>query len=397
MPLQINLKELKLIPFCMMFMIIVQASIDVSEVEGMQLISYAMLGVVILSFLILGFFETRGRFISMETALISLFLFILIIISLISAADVKDAIYIMVRCVALVMIFDYYKSNSKILVIAAALAFGFCIFYNFINMLQNPSWMVESEKDARGFLLGGNYNQMGGRMICGLLTSALCLMYSKKWLLLVIPISIVCIFSLGAVASMTSLTCVIGFILISLIPSRKIKVIACVGVILAFILFQVLIVFNGNGIENNETVRYFVEDILGKDITFTGRTEKWYAAGKLFEESPLIGYGNVSSEWYLANLAPDAVGPHNFLCALLINGGLVLFTLFCIIIYNSYKPIAKISDQYTITLVLGTAFFFIMQLMEMFPLFFNFYLFILMYFYPDYANVSKEKDNAEQQ
>lgn len=378
----------------MMFFIIVQAAIDVSEVEGMQLVSYAMLGLVILSFLVLGFFECRGRYISTETALITLFLLILIIISLILSADVKAALYILVRCVALVMIFDYYRDQSKILVKAAAVAFGFCIFYNLVNMLQNPSWMIESEKSARGFLLGGNYNQMGGRMICGIITGVLCLKYSKKWLLLVIPMTAVCIFSLAAVSSMTSLTCILGFIVISIIPSKKLKMLAIAGIILAFLLFQIFIVFNGNGIENNESIRYFVEDVLGKDITFTQRTAKWYAAGKLFSESQLIGYGNVSSDWYLANLTPDAVGPHNFICALLINGGLVLLTLFLFIVYNSYRPVAKIRDHYIITLTLGIALFYIMQLMEVYPYFFNFYLFVLVYFYPYYANIPNEKIHA---
>lgn len=63
---------------------------------------------------------------------------------------------------------------------------------------------------------------------------------------------------------------------------------------------------------------YIIEDVLGKDITFTNRTQLWDAAGKKFVESPILGYGFVDKEWYLANMESFAIGPHNFIYSILL-------------------------------------------------------------------------------
>lgn len=382
MPISIDIRKIKILPICMMFVLIVQVSMGFSDIEGMQMLSYLLLALVILSFLFLSYIEIKGRYVQKIVVLVALFMCVLLVISLLFGADVKSTVYLTMECLACVMMFDYYKENMSMLLKASSVAFAFCIFYNFYNMLQNPTWIVESDRELRGFLLGGNYNQMGGRMLCGVVTCMLCLKFTKKWLLLLIPEIIVCIVSLGLVGSMTSLTCMIGLVVVSMLPSLRTKRMAALSIMILFLLFQIFIVFNGSGFENNDTARYIVEDVMGKDVTFSRRTEKWYAAGQLFLESPIIGYGNVGSEWYLANLAPDAVGPHNFVFALLINGGLVLFALFGLILYYSYLPIARIKDHYSTAIVLGFIFFSVMQLMEVFPFFFNFYLLILMCFYP---------------
>ena len=75
----------------------------------------------------------------------------------------------------------------------------------------------------------------------------------------------------------------------------KVGIVSLLGFVF---IFQVLVCFQGKGIEQNPLAVYFVEDILGKDITFTGRIYMWDAAAKVFAESPLYGYGSVDKDWY---------------------------------------------------------------------------------------------------
>ncbi len=382
------------IPFCMMFLLIMHETGSFSEMEGMQMISYMLLASVLLSFAAMSFAVIWRRYVKRMVVLTATFFGILLIISIIFGSSIKSTFYITFECLTCAFLFDYYRSNTKMLLTAAALAFALCIFFNFYNMLQNPTWILESDRETRGFFLGGNYNQMGGRMFCGIITTMLCVQYSRKWLLVLLPEMIVCLVSLGLLSSMTSLTCLLGLIILVMIPSVRLKQLAAVSIIILVILFQIFVVFNGEGFENNDIARFFIEDILGKDITFTERTEKWYLAGQLFIKSPIIGYGNVDPEWYLANLTPDAVGPHNFIFAILINGGIVLFALFLVIAVYALLHFTRVPDNYSTSLLLGIAFFYTIQLMEVFPYFFNFYLLLLLYYY-QYYRITPQADEKD--
>ena len=47
-----------------------------------------------------------------------------------------------------------------------AIALSLCVYANFVHLLTHPMlWVLEGKKDAAGYLLGNNYNQMGCRMM----------------------------------------------------------------------------------------------------------------------------------------------------------------------------------------------------------------------------------------
>ena len=74
------------------------------------------------------------------------------------------------------------------------------------------------------------------------------------------------------------------------------------SITLSTILFQILVCFNGKGIENNKFMVWFIEDVLGKDITFTNRTQLWDAALRVIVDSPIWGYGFPDKIWYLSKM-----------------------------------------------------------------------------------------------
>ena len=127
---------------------------------------------------------------------------------------------------------------------------------------------------------------------------------------------------------------------------------------------------------------YIIEDVLGKDITFTNRTQLWDAAGKKFVESPILGYGFVDKEWYLANMESSAIGPHNFIFSILLNGGLTLITILLLSIVVMFRRLMGHIDKTATIVLMGTCVFLFMSTMEVFPFFFFFGLIYTLYYYP---------------
>lgn len=147
-------------------------------------------------------------------------------------------------------------------------------------------------------------------------------------------------------------------------------------------MFQTVVVFNGEGLHNNEVAVYIIEDVLGKDITFTHRTRMWDAAGRKFAESPFIGYGFVDSEWFLSEMDSFAIGPHNFIYNVLLNGGLTLISLFLLMLFIVLRKIRLQYDKMGNILLFGLFTMFFMMTMEVYPFFFVFGLLYVIYYYP---------------
>jgi len=95
-----------------------------------------------------------------------------------------------------------------------------------------------------------------------------------------------------------------------------------------------------------------------------------------------MGYGYVDRDWYLANLSSNAVGPHNFIFSILINGGLILIGIFIVMFLITYYNYRHHINSTTTTLMLGLITLLFMQLMEVYPIFFTIYLMILINYYP---------------
>ena len=77
---------------------------------------------------------------------------------------------------------------------------------------------------------------------------------------------------------------------------------------------------------------YFIEDILGKNLTFTHRTLVWENAIELIKKSPLLGYGLQSPDWFKYNLI--YLTPHNMILLILIYGGFALLLSFIFIMIS---------------------------------------------------------------
>ena len=314
--------------------------------------------------------------------------------TVVNVNDIRNAIYNSVFIWFMLLIMRYYRHRMEMVVKCFAIAFTVCVWINFVHLVTHPLlWLVDDYKDATGYLFGNNYNQMGCRMMAALASNLLCLRYSRIWLVNMIVLAIVIVASLAMVGSMTSLSMILVFLVCCLLPTSKLRLTAICGLFAVFLLFQIFVVFNGRGLENNELAVYIVEDVLKKDLTFTYRTHMWESALKIIEESPIWGWGFADADWFKANMSAFAIGPHNFILSILIHGGVILLGIYVMICGKVVRTILPYFKRKNMQLLLlAVACLWVMSLFEMYPYTIMFYALALLY-YSHYAYDDADKRN----
>lgn len=393
--MQINLNIQKIIPFLLMVFFSMNAAMDFTAIE-IQIASYALLALMLLGGFFLFYKIAREKTLAKHDLIFFLFIAIIAISSFIHGTDAKNWIYASVGILLVRLAFYFYNSHITYLILGLAFGFNIGLFAQLYQLITQPQmWLVpETEKEIAEYILGGNYNQMGIRILITLVANFLCLKISKAFYFLLIPSIIAGISISIMVGSMTAVTCIILFILLCLIPSAYLRRTGVKVLLLFIAFFQIFVCFSGNGIEHNEFAVWFVEDVLGKDITFTYRTHMWDSALRVIAESPLIGYGFPDKDWYLAHMTSFAIGPHNILLATLIYGGVIAFAIYLYILMRSLFSVASVHNFHGDCLLTAISISCLMMLMEAYPLPIIFCLFTLAEYYPQLnAQLSSQNES----
>lgn len=393
--LQINLKSMRVVPMLMMAIFAIYISMSFNAIEN-SMASYLSLGVMMSAFFVSFFFLIREPKMSMFAFLMIAMMVFIGAISAMNNMLWKDWLYYTCSVILMMALFQYYSHNLSILLIGALIGFTIAVYCQLIQCVTHPEMWLVGEKTNMGYILGGNYNSIGCRIICAVATNILCLRISKWFWVNLIGLVIVSFAILFMVQSMTALTCLFLFIFICMLPSTRLQRWAIFSILIFTVLFEVFVCFQGKGFENNEFARWFLIDVLGKDVTFTLRTEKWDSSLQLIFESPIWGYGSPDADWYYSHLSAMAVGPHNFVLGVLINGGIVALVLYFAVFYYGFKQIMYVSDRCSYVILGAIASLAVMSLMEYYPLQFPFFLLALAYYYPNFIgrydfNMDQEK------
>ena len=390
----IRLKELRVIPALMALVFALYNSLSFTALE-MQMASYLMLAMMLLTTCATVLLVTHNRGISRFTFFSLFFLFWITAVTMIYGNDLKNWVYGCASIAALLFLFDYYRDDIRPLVIGALIGFSIAIYAGMWQLITNPHLWIQISEDENvvsGFLLGGNYNQMGPRLLCGMIANIVCLKFSRWFWVTLIPLTITCIALLVMVQSMTSLVSLLLLIIFCCLPGIKFPRFCVTGLLCVIVLFQVLVCFNGKGIESNETATWFIVDVLGKDITFTYRTDMWDAAMRLFASSPFTGYGFPSADWYASNLSSFAIGPHNLVLGLMIYGGIPGVVIFVMLLLYTVLQIQKVKDRYATSLYATIAVLLLMSLMEIYSIPIVFFIIVLTYYYGQSSSSSSDSD-----
>ena len=143
---------------------------------------------------------------------------------------------------------------------------------------------------------------------------------------------------------------------------------AYIGLFFAIIVFKMQNIFS-----------FIIEDVLHKDLTFTGRTFIWEYVLKNIKNIPLFGYGDKSFVYTLAS-GTTVRSTHNQILQIIYNYGVISVTLFILILFITMKKLYKIREFQLVKFVsLYIFMWFIMMLIESYDMQYFMYLVVLAY------------------
>ncbi|MCR5050666.1 MAG: O-antigen ligase family protein, partial [Paludibacteraceae bacterium] len=195
----------------------------------------------------------------------------------------------------------YLPLYGQYILRAIVVSMSFCIYLNFLLLCIYPEgiWYVDS---TWYYLLGGNYNQMGRTIIPALTIAGYYLIRYNHMRTNFIALITCSLLTLLYVNSKTSILGIVILLAFYLIKSNSLRKWMGITFVIGFLTFQTMAVFVQLDFSENEYIAYFVEEVLHKDLTFTNRTKVWAKCLLLIQESPIIGYGHQSENWYSGQL-----------------------------------------------------------------------------------------------
>lgn len=393
--LQIDIGQSKVIPFVSISLVTVFMAISFVDLEQ-QMASYlALVGTIVVLFASVGLLLLKKTLHTFDI-IVLLYIVILEIVSVINGNEWKLWLWNVFPITAYLLIFNYYEARYHTIIHAITLVLSIAIYCQLYQCVTHPDmWLFEGEKEARGYLLGGNYNGMGIRMLIALTASMIGMRYSKWIRINLVPLTICCFAILFMVCSMTSLSCMFLLTILFFIKNKKLLLMGAVGMFVGAFLFQTFVCFSGRGLENNELAVWLIEDVLEKDLTFTHRTYIWDSALCVFAESPIWGYGFFSIDWFRVHISTEG-GMDNFIICHMIYGGIILLSLYTILVLKTLLRLIIIKDLTAMRLMAVFGVLCIMMLFEAYDTPLVFLLLTMMYYYPRQESFATLGDYVEE-
>lgn len=227
---------------------------------------------------------------------------------------------------ALCLMFDIWLEKSPKTLVDGFEILEVLVYVNFITVLLFPKGMYQTDLYTANWLLG--YKNYQIRTILPIVCMALIRSYCKYGK---ISLRTWALFACSActLILVNSATALVGYAtftgLLMLYHSKKKeipKIITLTNVLIASVIVLIGIVsFN---IQNSAA--YLIENVLGKNLTFTGRLPIWEMSILYFLKKPILGYGYLTGDEYVRmyNAGPWFAHPHNYMFYILLTGGLVL-------------------------------------------------------------------------
>lgn len=339
------------------------------------IIDKVLLGMRIVLLLVLFYdFYLKKYYSTNLDKLLGIFLIYLVPITLLNSGHIIALISLAISVAVLLIIFKHfaYKDILKY----SSVILSVIVYLNFVLTLKS----VDAHYYIEGkpvFLLGRNYNAMGPTLLMAIITNA---MYgsvingNKINLLIISFVSVFTLFLVGSMTSLVGVSCMILFIYIFCkFKARLINKIFFIVVVVAFILLIFLQVSIDNGF-----ILWFIEELLGKDTTFSSRSIIWMNSIEKINQSMWTGYGLQTNDWYISSIL--GFNPHNILLSILLKGGVILLMMYLIIIYLSLKKSKGGPSEMINILHFGCCTFLLMMTMEAYSVFYIFYYVFLNYF-----------------
>lgn len=243
-------------------------------------------------------------------------------------------------CIFLLIAKLYWRKNFVVSMHLLAIILSFLVYLNTVFYILFPDglWVdtsLDTNADLRRYLFG-NYNATGGVVLLALLTQGIYTLTTSRGKLNMYMLFLV---GIATILHMGSMTSTVGLsILAFYFIFRRIVKHPYLWVMLFFVVyiaFFILVIWRGNSIEQIPIATYFIEEILGKNTTFTTRTDIWYNCVRLIIDSPWIGYGPQDVEWMNQHIGE--IAPHNLWLNILLQGGILLCIPFLCLVTFAFR------------------------------------------------------------
>jgi O-antigen ligase len=211
--------------------------------------------------------------------------------------------------------------------------------------------MFYSVTGMKNWLLGDR-NLFGLYVLPLMIVSLLDDLLRDRWLSkFTIICSVLGIAELLYVFSATSVTSVgvfvIGLVIMRFFPRVSSTVMIYIwSVAMPAVLFFAIVIFR-----LQERFAWFIEGVLGKTLTFTGRTAIWDYVIDSFSSSPAMGHGLHA---YIATLNGfDFAHAHDLYLSVLYNSGVIGLGCLLLFLLMSIRPLTRASSDVQIVLSVG--------------------------------------------
>ena len=216
------------------------------------------------------------------------------------------------------------KTDPDALLDGASFTLGLFVLINFATIILFPQGMYEFNNYTQNYFLGYRNNSIMlffPAIIFSIVRSL------RKYNKLTLSSFVITAVSFATVIIAFSATSVIGmtvfilFLLLALINKMPnfLNIITYLAINITYF-FGVII------LRLQEAFAFIIVDMLGRDLTFTGRTKIWDGALAAFVKSPVFGVGEIESQ-----ASRDLIGAthaHNYYLDLLYKSGLPGFLIF---------------------------------------------------------------------
>ena len=240
---------------------------------------------------------------------------------------------------------------NYMIVLCALNLFSQVFFKNGLFIIENNGALYRTSKF---YFLGNENDTIPFALLCSFL--CLYLFYDRKKKIYLF-LNIVPILTILLADSVTSKIGMIIFLVLSFVflfifrkPFFHFRFKLIDTIFVASLLLMLFLSFY----PNISFLSSFFENVLHKDITFTGRTDIWRLTMTYFWEKPLLGHGLMNTEdLYLVLTASHQ---HNYYLHILFQGGLFSFAVFLYIINHCRKAIRN-CENYYLTIISSFALF----------------------------------------
>lgn len=297
-------------------------------------------------------------------ALYSFFLYAayLTIITLVKQGDIIQLGSVILNDIGVFLLVLYVVSRKKYndMVVAFAAVFDFELIANLVHMLTTDIGFGLTRANNKIFILSSDNGLMFYLIIFAVIHELRneikpyghirdILFYGVFFIELVIGES-----ATSLLAFVVLIICVLIYRLISLN-----KYICLSGAFILFLNFFLIFIRK----------LQFMKDIfqmLGKDMTLSGRDRIWDSALILIAQSPIFGRGVVDNMWYItwAPMGNVLLEAHNMLLSCMLQGGFILLILYLFMIIQSCYKIKNATTPQASCLTMGLICYWVEFLVE---------------------------------